>query len=183
VGHFHLGAEEADIIHLKLGHLSPVGVTSLINNKKLTGLPKTLGKLTPCHSCLISKFPKRKFPQLSTVNPQSRVLSTVSMDIMGPFRTTSRGGARYSLTIVDHHSRMTWARPVAKKSQVPQQIIGWASQARNLKETSIQVLRTDNGGEFINKAMSDWCMTQGILHQTSIPENPQQNGVALSRKL
>jgi hypothetical protein len=178
VAHVHLQSSPSDVLHLKLGHLSPAGVKFLVVNQKLSGLPKKLGELQPCHSCNISKFPKRKFPKLTTVHPHSRPLSTVSMDTIGPFRCTSRGGARYNLTIVDHHTRYTWARPVARKSEIPFHVVGWANQARNLKDSSIQVLRTDNGSEFLNKTISAWAHTEGIHHQTSIPENPQQNGLA-----
>jgi hypothetical protein len=178
VAHVHLKATQSDILHLKLGHLSHTGIKFLVDNQKLAGLPRKLGETLPCHSCDISKFPKRKFPRLATVHPHSRILSKVSMDTMGPFRTTSRGGARYSLTIVDHHTRYTWARPLSTKSQVPHHVLGWANQVRNLKSTTIQVLRTDRGGEFLNKILSEWAHKEGIHHETSIPDNPQQNGLA-----
>jgi transposase InsO family protein len=81
---------------------------------------------------------------------------------------------------VDHHTRYTWARPIATKSEVSHHIIGWANQVRNLKETPIQTLRTDNGGEFINSTIQSWTHKEGILHHTTIPYTPQQNGVAES---
>ncbi|KAJ0853260.1 putative RNA-directed DNA polymerase [Helianthus annuus] len=40
-----------------------------------------------------------------------------------------------------------------------------------------EVFRSDNGTEFVNSKMSDFCKSKGILHQTSCSYTPQQNGV------
>ena len=69
--HVYLKANPEEILHLKLGHLSPTGIKFLVDKQKIEGLPKSLGELQPCHSCLTSKFPKHKFPQLATVHPNS----------------------------------------------------------------------------------------------------------------
>jgi len=42
----------------------------------------------------------------------------------------------------------------------------------------IQVLRSYNGGEFVNKSMQEFLRENGLIHQTSCPNTPQQNGVA-----
>lgn len=42
----------------------------------------------------------------------------------------------------------------------------------------IKVLRSDNGGEYINFELSEFLHGQGILHETTCPHTPQQNGVA-----
>ena len=43
---------------------------------------------------------------------------------------------------------------------------------------TIQVLRSDNGGEFVNNHLQTFFRDNGILHQTACPYTPQQNGVA-----
>ncbi|RVW62859.1 Retrovirus-related Pol polyprotein from transposon TNT 1-94 [Vitis vinifera] len=47
-------------------------------------------------------------------------------------------------------------------------------------ETSLKVkcLRSDNGGEYIDGGFSEYCATQGIRMEKTIPGTPQQNGVA-----
>ncbi|KAI5343659.1 hypothetical protein L3X38_011535 [Prunus dulcis] len=42
----------------------------------------------------------------------------------------------------------------------------------------IQILRFDNGGEFVNHDFHTYFQTHGIIHETTCPETPQQNGVA-----
>ncbi|CAL9005203.1 unnamed protein product [Prunus brigantina] len=44
--------------------------------------------------------------------------------------------------------------------------------------TRIQVLRSDNGGEFLNHDLNEFFQAHGIIHQRSCPSTPQQNGVA-----
>lgn len=39
-------------------------------------------------------------------------------------------------------------------------------------------LRSDNGAKFINKKVTDICQRCSIVHQRTIPNSPQQNGVA-----
>lgn len=43
---------------------------------------------------------------------------------------------------------------------------------------SIKVLRSDNGGEYINKNFSGYLKREGIVHQSTVPYCPQQNGVS-----
>lgn len=45
-------------------------------------------------------------------------------------------------------------------------------------KTPIQVLHTDNGGEFVNHEMKQFLQLHGIVHQTMCAYSPQQNGVA-----
>ncbi|XP_011859670.1 PREDICTED: uncharacterized protein LOC105557114 [Vollenhovia emeryi] len=42
----------------------------------------------------------------------------------------------------------------------------------------IKAIRTDNGKEFINKKFQEITEKYGIVHQTSVPYSPQQNGLA-----
>ena len=48
----------------------------------------------------------------------------------------------------------------------------------NQSSTKIKVLRSDNGGEYINSQFQDFCSEHGILHQTSRPHTPSQNDVS-----
>lgn len=45
-------------------------------------------------------------------------------------------------------------------------------------KSRIQVLRSDNGGEYVNSELRTFLDYQGIVHQTTCLYTPQQNGVA-----
>ena len=41
----------------------------------------------------------------------------------------------------------------------------------------VKIFRSDNDGEFFNAQVSELFKSQGIIHQSSCPHTPQQNGV------
>ena len=43
---------------------------------------------------------------------------------------------------------------------------------------SIRTLRSDNAREYLSQQFQTFMSNNGILHQTSCPRTPQQNGVA-----
>ncbi|XP_055907751.1 uncharacterized protein LOC129942731 [Eupeodes corollae] len=52
------------------------------------------------------------------------------------------------------------------------------AEVENQQESRIKILRIDNGTEFINKAMQLELKKSGIVHQTTVPLPPEQNGLA-----
>ena len=40
------------------------------------------------------------------------------------------------------------------------------------------MLRSDNGGEYVDKNFTDFCVREGIRREWTAPYNPEQNGVA-----
>lgn len=79
------------------------------------------GIKTLCGGCLKGKQTVTVFPSHS-LSRTSCVLELVHMDVMGPMRTISKGGARYILTLVDDYSRYAVAFMLKNKSQVPDKI-------------------------------------------------------------
>ncbi|GJS08022.1 putative ribonuclease H-like domain-containing protein [Tanacetum coccineum] len=51
----------------------------------------------------------------------------------------------------------------------------------NLVDHKVKVIRCDNGTEFKNREMNQFCEMKGILRQFSVARTPQQNGVAKRR--
>jgi transposase InsO family protein len=47
----------------------------------------------------------------------------------------------------------------------------------NLSERNINILRSDNGGEYTSKEFVNFCKDVGIKRELTTPYNPQQNGV------
>ena len=41
-----------------------------------------------------------------------------------------------------------------------------------------KILRTDNGTEYKNKAFKKFCISKEIAREFTVPETPEQNGVA-----
>nr|GEU39810.1 hypothetical protein [Tanacetum cinerariifolium] len=55
------------------------------------------------------------------------------------------------------------------------------TEIKNLKDLKVKIIRCDNGGEFRNKEMNDFCLRKWIKREFSNARTPQQNGVAERR--
>lgn len=71
---------------------------------------------------------------------------------------------------------MTWAYLITHKSDVCDLFKDFYMMVQTQFKTSIQVLRS--GGKYVNHRLVTLFKTHGIIHQTSCPHSPQQNGVA-----
>ncbi|GKA03964.1 putative ribonuclease H-like domain-containing protein [Tanacetum coccineum] len=54
-------------------------------------------------------------------------------------------------------------------------------ELENLVNKKVKIIRSDNGTEFKNKVMDDFCREKGIKREYSVARTPQQNGVAERR--
>lgn len=100
------------------------------------------------------------------------------MDTAGPMPVQSIGRSRYFLMIKDDSTGFRTAYFMRSKDEavenIIQQIIFMETQTGN----KFKVLRSDCGTEFLNTRMEDFCASKGIIHETSAPYSPQQNGRA-----
>nr|GEZ76189.1 retrovirus-related Pol polyprotein from transposon TNT 1-94 [Tanacetum cinerariifolium] len=55
------------------------------------------------------------------------------------------------------------------------------TEIENLKDLKVKIIRCDNGGEFRDKEMNDFCSQKGIKREFSNARTPQQNDVAERR--
>ncbi|GJV07618.1 ribonuclease H-like domain-containing protein [Tanacetum coccineum] len=56
-------------------------------------------------------------------------------------------------------------------------------EIENLVDKKVKIIRSDNGTEFKNKGMDDFCREKGIKREYSVARTPQQNGVAERRNM
>ena len=90
----------------------------------------------------------------------------------------SVSGMKYFVTFIDCHTRMTWVYLMRHKDEVFQCFQEFYAYVRNQFNVQVQVIRSDNGTEYVNKQFGGFLSAQGIMHQTSCPDTPAQNGVA-----
>ena len=95
---------KTNIWHMRLGHMSELGMAELIKRDLLDGY--TVGKIKFCEHCVFDKHKRVKFN--ASVHTTKGTLDYVHADLWGPSRKPSYGGARYMLTIIDDYSRKVW---------------------------------------------------------------------------
>lgn len=98
------------------------------------------------------------------------------MDLWGPYRSKTITGASYFLTIVDDFSRSTWTFLLIDKTQVLLTLSNFFVYVKNQFLTTVKIIRTDNGSEFINHNCQNLFSSLGIVHQRTAPYSPQHNG-------
>jgi len=105
-------------------------------------------------------------------------LDLVHSDLCGPMSVSSVGGAKYFLTFIDDHSRKIYIYFLKNKSEVLEKFKSFKVFVEKQSGRKIKVLRTDNSREYINHEFKELIRSEGIRHQTTVPYNPQQNGLA-----
>lgn len=56
--------------------------------------------------------------------------------------------------------------------------IAFHNLVRTQYDANIKIFRSDNGGEFVNHSFHEYFQSHGIVHQTTCPQTPEQNGVS-----
>ena len=52
------------------------------------------------------------------------------------------------------------------------------NEIKNQFDKTIEVLRSGNAKEYVSSSLSSFSSSQGILHQSTCPYTPQENGIA-----
>lgn len=81
---------------------------------------------------------------------------------------------------IDECTRMIWIS-LLKKSEVCHAFKELYHTIKTVYRKEIQVLQSDNGGEYISNEMKQFCTDKAVHHQTSCARTPQQNGLAERR--
>jgi len=102
----------------------------------------------------------------------------VHSDVRGPISEPSRGGALHFNTFTDDFSRWTDVFFLHMKSDLLAEYKKWLTKAQLHTGNKIKVLRSDNDGEYVSTAFTALHDENGTSHQTTVPDTPQQNGVA-----
>lgn len=99
-------------------------------------------------------------------------------DEWGPAPITNLSGYRWFVNFIDDCTRMTWLYLLRNKSDVLKTFQSFHTMVQNQFSTNIRIFRSDNGGEFVNKNFQEYFERHAILHETTCPQTPQQNGIA-----
>ncbi|CAI7870400.1 unnamed protein product [Closterium sp. NIES-54] len=165
--------------HNRLAHANYDSVKELANKGLAKGVDVVAGddETGVCAACVEGKMARKPFG--SRTSPLAKdPLALVHMDVCGPMRHASKGGARFLLVMLDDATRMCWTRLLKANGDAAKAIQEWALEVCNDDKKRIKVIRTDGGGEFVNNELAKWMKSKGIKHDVTTPYTPQQNGAA-----
>ena len=132
------------LLHCRLGHISFDIMSKMFPHE----MSKVNKSNLMCDACEY-----RRHTRSSYVSRGLRSLSPfilIHLDVStSPVTTIS--GARYFVTFIDCYSRMTWVYLMKHKSEVLEYFKTFYAYVKNQFGTSIQIIRSDNGTEYVNK--------------------------------
>lgn len=157
--------------HRRLGHPS----NQVLHSLELLHNNKDTDSLTSCSVCPLAKQTRLSFP--ISASKTSKCFELVHMDLWGPYKVPTFDKKYYFLTIVDDCNRYTWVHLLQLKSETIVAIKNFFVLIKNQFGHIIKTIRSDNGTEFFNYQCKELFISLGIIHQSSCPHTPQQNGV------
>ena len=162
--------------HRRLGHWNFADVARLLGLK----LP---AKPIFCESCVLGKSKRHELnkKRREPLHSAPRPAYLFHMDVAGPFRSTTRGGNRYILVLVDDYSRRPFVFLLKTTSEVSSVLQDFVKQIENefgRKNVVAQLLA--DGASYFEKStvLRDYCRKKGIYQLFSPPYTPSLNGVA-----
>lgn len=158
---------ENDLWHRRLGHANR-------RHLKILHLPYSE---TPCGPCMEGKSTRLPFDPVP--KPRSyHIGELLHTDISGPVSTPNLNGEIYYHTIVDDYSHFCVVYLLKGKHEATDNLINYIQQLETQTGNKVKKIRCDNGGEFKNQKIQDFCRQKGINIQYTIPYSPQSNGVS-----
>jgi len=130
-----------------------------------------------CEPCVYEQAAMTPMPSAGGGRVSKR-LQLVHSDLGGLMSEPSRGGALCFGTSTDDFSRWTDVVFLQIQSDLLSEYKKWLTKALLHTGTKIKSLRSYNGGEYVSSAFKALQDENGTTHQTTVPDTPQQNGVA-----
>lgn len=160
--------------HRRIGHCNS-NILDKMNKGSVDGIKFSKSKSTDiCEVCIQAKHAKSPFEPSSTST--SDILELLHSDLCGPIEVESLGGSRYFLTFLDDYSSKLFIYFLKTKDEVKVKFYDFKKTIERQTGKKIKIVRTDNGKEYCNKEFDKYL--DGIIHQTTVPYNPEQNGKA-----
>nr|GEV49400.1 putative ribonuclease H-like domain-containing protein [Tanacetum cinerariifolium] len=153
-------------------------VVSAAKGNLVRGLPvKVFENNNTCVACKKGKQ-HRASCKTKPVSSIDQPLFRLHMDLFGPTFIKSLSKKSYFLVITDDYSRFTWVFFLATKDETSPILKTFITGLKNQLSLKVKVIRTDNGTEFKNFDLNQFCGLKGIKREFIVPRTPQQNGIA-----
>nr|GEV74698.1 zinc finger, CCHC-type [Tanacetum cinerariifolium] len=125
-----------------------------------------------CKTCMSTKITRQPF---KGVNGKSKVLDLIHSDLCDFHVNPSLGHNKYVIAFIDDASRYCYVYLLHAKHEALDKFKIYKQEVKLQRQDLIKVLRTDRGGEYYDPV---YFQSTRIIHQTTAPYTPQQNGVA-----
>nr|GEY03966.1 hypothetical protein [Tanacetum cinerariifolium] len=147
--------DESKLLHRRLGHINFKTINKLVKGKQHRASCKT-----------------------KPVSSVHQPLYRLHMDLFGHAFVKSLNRKSYCLVVTDDYSRFTRVFFLATKDETSPILKTFITGLENQLSLKVKVIRSDNGTEFKNHDLDQFCGMKGIKREFSVPRTPQQNCIA-----
>ena len=176
-----LSPSAVDLWHSRLGHLGEQNVKKLANMSTGIDLKRDPKDKTACKNCAFGKL--HACPHRAPIKRATMPLELLHGDLMGPILkvkglSTAYNGALYVFTLLDDATQRSEVYFLRQKTAVTTMAC-----FRNFQNSFVRGqcrtlrFRSDGGSEFLGE-FKQYCEHQGIVWESTIPDNPQMNGAS-----
>ncbi|GJY53683.1 putative ribonuclease H-like domain-containing protein [Tanacetum coccineum] len=170
--------DESKLWHRRLGHVNFKTMNKLVKGNLVRGLPsKIFENDHTCVACQKRKQHKASY-KAKLVSSISQPLQMLHMDLFGPTSVRSINHKTYCLIVTDDFSRFSWVFFLASKDETSGILKRFITEIEKQLNHKVKVIRSDNGTEFKNWEMNEFCRLKRIKREFSVARTPQQNEVA-----
>ncbi|GJT02203.1 putative ribonuclease H-like domain-containing protein [Tanacetum coccineum] len=171
-------SEESMLWHRRLGHINFKNINKLVKENLVRDLPlKRFENDQTCVACLKGKQ-HRASCKTKAFNPITKPLFMLHMDLFGSTFVSSLMHKKYCLVVTDDYSKFSWVFFLTTLDETTEILKFFIKEVENLVYKKVKIIRSDNGTEFKNKVMDDFCREKSIKREYSVARTPQQNGIA-----
>ncbi|KAK9944760.1 hypothetical protein M0R45_010310 [Rubus argutus] len=164
--------ESPNVWHGRLGHVNYDTIRRLVN---MDLLPKfNIEQNHKCETCVEAKLTRTSF---HSIERSTEPLGLIHSDLCDLKFLQTRGGKKYFITFIDDCTRYCYVYLLRSKDEAIEMFKYYKNEVENQLGKKIKILRSDRGGEY-EAPFAEFCAQHGIIHQTTAPYSPQQNGVA-----
>nr|GEX08297.1 putative ribonuclease H-like domain-containing protein [Tanacetum cinerariifolium] len=122
---------------------------------------------------------KPKCPILDHVFCNTSALMTLKrFDYNDALGRSNLNKKSYCLGVTDDYSRFTGVFILATKDETSPILKTFITGIENQLSLKVKIIRSDNGTEFKNHDLNQFCGMKGIKKEFSVPRTTQQNGIA-----
>ncbi|GJT31133.1 putative ribonuclease H-like domain-containing protein [Tanacetum coccineum] len=176
-----LTLDESMLWHRRLGYINFRNINKLVKDNLVRGLPtKHFENDQTCVACLKRKQ-HRASCKSKVLNLITKPLFMLHMDLFGPTFVSSLMHMKYCFVVTDDYNRFTCVFFLTTKDETNEIFKNFIKEIENLVDKKVKIIRSDNGTEYKNKVMDDFCREKGIKREYSVAKTPQQNGMAERR--
>lgn len=163
--------------HRKLGHIGVQNLIKLTTMSEGIKIPNEQKELnSACEICLKAK--QTRFPFKTVRTRATRPLEIVHTDVCGPIEPSTWNNKKYFVSFLDDYTHFVMIYLIEGKHEVKNVIQEYAKEVEAKFNLKISKIRCDNGKEYKNEEIKNWCRRKGIILDLTIPYTPQLNGKA-----